>query len=59
VVARGELEAAPRFDFAVVNDELDACVAALAEILDGCRHGRNDELRERFAPARALAEFVA
>jgi guanylate kinase len=59
VVARGELEAAPRFDFAVVNDELDACVAALAEILDGCRRGGSDELRERFAPARALAEFDA
>ncbi|MBW2269345.1 MAG: guanylate kinase [Deltaproteobacteria bacterium] len=59
VVARGELEAAPRFDFAVLNDDLGKCVAAVATILDGCRRGRSDELRERFAPARALAEFGA
>ena len=56
MVARGELEAAPRFDFAVVNDDLEACVAAVGSILDGCRQGRSAELRERFAPARALAE---
>jgi guanylate kinase len=59
VVARGEIEAAPRFDFALVNDDLDACVAAVGSILDGCRHGRADELRERFDPARALAELDA
>lgn len=57
VVARGELEAAPRFDFAVVNDDLDATVAAVASILEGCREGRAAQLRQRFSPAHALAAF--
>ncbi len=57
VVARLELEAAPRFDYAVVNDDLERCVATVAAIMDGCRRGEAAALRERHAPARALAEL--
>jgi guanylate kinase len=57
VVARLELDAVQRFDYAVVNDELDATVAAVASILEGCRQGRADELREQFSPARAMGAF--
>ena len=34
-----ELEAAPRYDFVVVNDDLDRAVEAVSGILDGCPDG--------------------
>lgn len=58
-VARREIHAAAAFDFAVVNDDLDRCVADVAEIVAGCRTGREVALRERFAPAAALARTTA
>jgi len=57
-VGRGEIHAAARFDFAVVNDDLDRCVADVAEIVAGCRDGRELPLRERFAPAVALGRLA-
>lgn len=53
-VARKEIEAAPDFDFAVVNDDLERCVATLAAILEGCRSGDEAALRARYAPEHAL-----
>ncbi len=50
-----ELEAGLRFDYAVVNDDLDACVADVRRILDAERAGRVAALREQFDPATALA----
>ena len=52
---RVELEAGPRFDYAVVNDDLDACVADLRSILDAERAGQAAALREQFDPGAALA----
>jgi len=52
---RVELEAGRRFDYAVVNDDLDVCVADVRSILEGERAGHSAPLRERFDPARALA----
>lgn len=55
LVARGEFDAAERFDYAVLNDDLEACIADVASILVGCREGRAASLRRRFSPERALA----
>ncbi len=52
---RVELEAGRRFDYAVVNDDLDACVADVRRILDAERAGQAAALREQFDPATALA----
>jgi len=43
------------FDYAVVNDDLERCVASVLEILAAERAGAAAELRRRFAPAPALA----
>jgi guanylate kinase len=45
------------FDYAVVNDDLERCVADVCEILRAEREGRAEELRRRFAPAPALARL--
>ena len=58
-VARGEIHAASRFDFAVVNDDLDRCVADVTDIVRGCRGGCEVQLRERFAPGTALERVSA
>ena len=47
------------FDFAVVNDDLDRCVADVADIVAGCRGGGEAQLRDRFAPAAALGRLSA
>lgn len=52
---RVELEAGRRFDYAVVNDDLDACVADVRRILDAERAGQAGALREHFDPAAAVA----
>jgi guanylate kinase len=52
-----ELAAAERFDYAVVNDDLARCVADVRAILRGERAGRCAELRQRLAPAPALARL--
>ena len=52
-----ELEAGRRFDYAVVNDDLDACVADVRRILDAERAGQVALLREQFDPAIGLARL--
>jgi guanylate kinase len=52
-VARREIGAVGDFDYAVVNDDLDACVATLLEIIRAEREGRAEPLRRRHDPARA------
>lgn len=47
-VADRELEAASIFDFAVVNDDLDAAVAAVAAIITAVRGGRGARLEGRY-----------
>ena len=55
-LARDELAAADGlFHYAVVNDELERCVADVCEILRAEREGRAEGLRARFDPAAALA----
>jgi guanylate kinase len=63
-LARRELGEAERFDYVIVNDELERCVAALREVVEAersgavegarARHGRDavlPGLRRRFARA--------
>jgi guanylate kinase len=58
-LARSELAAIHDFDYAVVNDELDRCVAAVEEVIGSEREGGSEELRERLAVGPALARFHA
>jgi guanylate kinase len=51
--ARSELAAVEEFDYAVVNDDLERCVANVQAILAGERAGQASALRLRFAPAGA------
>lgn len=44
-VADRELDAVSIFDFAVVNDDLETAVEAVAEIVEGVREGRNQDLQ--------------
>jgi guanylate kinase len=53
--ARSELEAVEEFDYAVVNDELERCVASVQAIIAGERAGETAALRRRFATAGAAA----
>jgi len=56
-VANRELEAIRDFDYAVTNDELDACVANVLEIIRAERDGSTGALRERFSPVLAEKKF--
>jgi guanylate kinase len=51
--ARSELEAVEEFDYAVVNDDLERCVASVQEIVAAERSGATAELRRRFTPTAA------
>lgn len=56
-----EIQDITRFDYAVTNAELEACVDDLAEIVEAERSGdaeRIASLRERFCPARAQGRFA-
>ncbi len=55
--AQDELKAVEEFDYAVVNDELERCVADLREIIAAERAGAAAELRRRFAPGAAAARL--
>jgi guanylate kinase len=55
--AQDELKAVGEFDYAVVNDDLERCVADLREIIAAERVGNPAELRRRFAPAAAGARL--
>jgi len=54
-VARSELDAVREFDYAVTNDDLEACVASVLEILSAERSGDIAGVRERFAASRVAA----
>ena len=56
-VAERELEAILEFDYAVTNDDLDSCVANLAEIIQSERDGARENLLERFSPSAAREGF--
>lgn len=58
-LARTELAAAPEFDYAVVNDELERCVETVLEVLRAERSGAREALRRRLAPGPALARLGA
>jgi len=53
--AQCELEAVEEFDYAVVNDDLERCLANLREIIAAERAGATAELRRRFQPRAAAA----
>jgi guanylate kinase len=56
-LAARELEEISRFDYAVVNDDLERCVAEVGEILRGERGGGAAYLRRRLDPQAALARL--
>jgi guanylate kinase len=58
-LARTELEAIRDFDYAVVNDDLDRCVAEVEGVIRSERAGGSRELRERLDVVAALARFRA
>jgi guanylate kinase len=58
-LARDELAAIGDFDYAVVNDDLDRCVAEVIEIIRAERAGAVADLRGRFAVAAAVERFLA
>ncbi len=47
-IVAGELRAVHGFDYAVVNDQLEACVAAVCEIVRAERSGDSASVLERF-----------
>jgi guanylate kinase len=55
--ARVELEQIETFDYAIFNDDLDSCIAAVAEVIAAERSGDVGELRRRHAVLPALAKF--
>jgi guanylate kinase len=54
-LARRELAAATLFDYAVVNDALDRCVAAVREVIEAERSGDPAAARARHGRAAVLA----
>ena len=50
-----ELRAVHGFDYAVVNDELEAAVAAVCEIVDAERSGETTWVEERFGRPRVVS----
>ena len=53
-LARRELESIGDFDYAIVNEDLGACVRNVLDVLAAERSGETTALRERFATDRAL-----
>ena len=56
--AEEEIEAVLDFDYAVVNDDLDRCVASVAAIIAAERAGEAAPLRRRFDPAEARERLL-
>jgi guanylate kinase len=54
IVAR-ELRAVHDFDYAIVNDDLDAAVAAVCEVVQAERSGDTASVEERFATPRTVS----
>jgi guanylate kinase len=57
-IARQELREGQRFDYAVVNDDLECCVGEVLEILAAERSGDTARLRQRHAPAPRIAKLL-
>ena len=58
-IARREIDEGARFDYAVVNDELERCVGEVLAILAAERAGDTAVLRERHAPGPIIAKLLA
>jgi guanylate kinase len=58
-IARRELEEGARFDYAVVNDRLETCVASVLAILAAERSGDTARLRARHAPGPRSPRLLA
>jgi guanylate kinase len=58
-IARREIEEGARFDYAVVNDSLETCVAQVLAILAAERASDTAQLRARHAPAPVIARLVS
>jgi guanylate kinase len=54
-IVGSELRAVHDFDYAVVNDELEAAVAAVCEIVDAERSGETVSVEERFGRPRVVS----
>jgi len=57
-IARREIADGAHFDYAVVNDRLDACVDSVLAILAAERAGDTAQLRARHAPGPAVARLL-
>jgi guanylate kinase len=57
-LARRELGAVELFDYAVVNDELDRCVAAVREVIDAERRGDAASARRRHGRERVWSALA-
>ena len=55
--ARREVEETPKFDYALMNEILDRCVADVLDVVHGEREGRGLELAQRFEAAALLERF--
>ncbi len=55
--ARREVKETSKFDYAVVNEDLQRCVAEVLEVVHGEREGRGLELAQRFDASAALETF--
>jgi guanylate kinase len=56
-LARSEVEETLKFDYTVVNEDLERCVAEVLEVVRGERKGRGLELGQRFGASAALGRF--
>ncbi len=52
-----EVEETTKFDYAVVNEDLERCVAEVLEVVHSEREGRGRELAQRFEASAALERF--
>lgn len=56
-ILQRELEAADGFDYVVVNDDLERCIAAVARILEAERCGRVEGVRAEYGREAALPRW--
>ncbi len=55
--ARREVQETSKFDYAVVTEDLERCVAEVLQVVHGEREGRGLELAQRFDASAALERF--
>jgi len=53
-IAKDEIAEAPRYDYAVVNDDLERAISSVLEIVRAERSGETAALRARFEPRASL-----